>query len=305
MLLSDWVRILVLSTVWGGSFFFIEVMLDSMPPLTAVFGRLAMGLVGLLIMLRVLGHQFAPLLRSWRHFAWIGLINNAIPFSLIAFGQTQITGSLASIINASTPIMTVLVAHWLTDDERLSWNKIVGVALGFSGVLVLFGPAAWSSDVTFWGMAAGLTATLCYAFGSVYSKRLKDNPPMLNATGQVLYATLWLLPVVLWVDLPWTVPMPTGGAWLSMLAIGLLSTTFAFYLYFQVLKTAGASNVVLVTFLVPVSASTLGILFLGEHLGSQDLLAYGLIAGGLAVIDGRIIRTLGFLRLKSHTTPKV
>jgi drug/metabolite transporter (DMT)-like permease len=305
MLLSDWVRILVLSTVWGGSFFFIEVMLDSMPPLTAVFGRLAMGLVGLLIMLRVLGHQFAPLLRSWRHFAWIGLINNAIPFSLIAFGQTQITGSLASIINASTPIMTVLVAHWLTDDERLSWNKIVGVALGFSGVLVLFGPAAWSSDVTFWGMAAGLTATLCYAFGSVYSKRLKDNPPMLNATGQVLYATLWLLPVVLWVDLPWTVPMPTSGAWLSMLAIGLLSTTFAFYLYFQVLKTAGASNVVLVTFLVPVSASTLGILFLGEHLGSRDLLAYGLIAGGLAVIDGRIIRTLGFLRLKSHTTPKV
>jgi drug/metabolite transporter (DMT)-like permease len=154
-------------------------------------------------------------------------------------------------------------------------------------------------------MAAGLTATLCYAFGSVYSKRLKDNPPMLNATGQVLYATLWLLPVVLWVDLPWTVPMPTSGAWLSMLAIGLLSTTFAFYLYFQVLKTAGASNVVLVTFLVPVSASTLGILFLGEHLGSRDLLAYGLIAGGLAVIDGRIVRTLGFLRLKSHTTPKV
>ena len=301
MSLSDWVRILVLSTVWGGSFFFIEVMLESMPPLTAVFGRLVTGLAGLFVMLRVLGHGFSPLWVHWRQFAWIGLINNAIPFSLIAFGQTQITGSLASIINASTPIMTALVAHWLTADERLSWHKVVGIGLGFCGVLVLFGPAAWSADATFWGMAAGLTATLCYAFGSVYSKRLKHNPPMLNATGQVVYATLWMLPVVLWVDMPWMLPMPSSGAWLSMLAIGLLSTTFAFFLYFQVLKTAGASNVVLVTFLVPVSASALGILFLGEQLGSQDLLAYGLIASGLAVIDGRIVRALGLFRLKSHT----
>lgn len=300
MSFADWFRILVLSTVWGGSFFFIEIMLESMPPLTTVLGRLVVGLIGLLVMLRLLNQSFGALLSQWRAFALIGLINNAVPFSLIAFGQTQITGSLASIINASTPIMTALVAHWMTTDERLSWHKAVGIGLGFCGVLVLFGPAAWSADATFWGMAAGLSGTVCYAFGSVYSKRLKHNPPMLNATGQVAYATLWMLPLVFWVESPWLLPLPSSDAWLAMLGIGLLSTTFAFHLYFQVLRSAGASNVVLVTFLVPVSASTLGILFLNEALSLQDMLAYALIASGLAVIDGRILAPLGLLRLKSH-----
>jgi len=259
------------------------------------------GALGLFVLLRILGHSLEPLLQQWRSFALIGLVNTAIPFTLITFGQTQITGSLASIINASTPIMTALVAHALTTDEKLSVPKALGIGLGFSGVLVLFGPAALSADASLIGMLAGLTATLCYAFGSVYSKRLKHNPALLNATGQVTYGMLWMLPVVFWVEAPHLLTLPSQGPLLAMLAIGLLSTTFAFYLYFQVLKTAGASNVVLVTFLVPVSASALGIVFLGEILKLQDVIAYVLIASGLAVIDGRLARALGFFRLKSHT----
>lgn len=300
MAVADWIRIAILSLVWGGSFFFVEVMLEAMPPMTSVLGRLIVGLAGLVGLLKLLGHPLRPLMTQWRSFAWIGLINNAIPFSLISFGQTEITGSLASIINASTPIMTAVVAHQLTTDERLSLRKTLGIAFGFGGVLVLFGPAAMQDGASLLGMAAGLTATVCYAFGSVYSKRLKSNPPMLNATGQVLYGTLWMFPVVCLIDQPWSLPMPGIGPWLALMGIGLLSTTLAFFIYFRVLKTAGASNVVLVTFLVPVSASALGIAFLGEVLAIQHILAYLLIALGLAIIDGRIVARLAQMRLKSQ-----
>ena len=300
MAVADWIRIAFLSLVWGGSFFFVEVMLEAMPPMTSVLGRLIVGLAGLVGLLKLLGHPLRPLMTQWRSFALIGLINNAIPFSLISFGQTEITGSLASIINASTPIMTAVVAHQLTTDERLSLRKALGIAFGFGGVLVLFGPTAIQGGASLLGMAAGLTATVCYAFGSVYSKRLKSNPPMLNATGQVLYGTLWMFPVVCLIDQPWSLPMPGIGPWLALMGIGLLSTTLAFFIYFRVLKSAGASNVVLVTFLVPVSASALGIAFLGEVLAIQHILAYLLIALGLAIIDGRIVARLAQMRLKSQ-----
>ena len=300
MALADWVRIIILSFVWGGSFFFVEIMLEAMSPMTGVLGRLSVGSIGLLCILKFIGQPLRPLIDQWSAFALIGLINNAIPFSLISFGQTEITGSLASIINASTPIMTALVAHQLTTDERLSFRKSIGIALGFSGVLILFAPAAFSGGPSFLGMTAGLTATACYAFGSVYSKRLKSNPPMVNATGQVLYATLWMFPVVIFVDKPWLLQMPSMTVCLAVLAIGLLSTTFAFFIYFKVLQTAGANNVVLVTFMVPLSASMLGILFLDEVLGLRDIIAYIIIVSGLAVIDGRIVAKIGRLRLKAQ-----
>lgn len=300
MAIADWIRILVLSLVWGGSFFFVEVMLMELPALTSVLGRLVVGALGLWVVLKVLGYSFGQLIEQWRPFAFLGLVNTAVPFSLISLGQTQITGSLASIINASTPIMTALVAHWATTDERLSLHKALGIGLGFVGVLVLFGPAALTADATLLGMTAGFVATFCYALGSVFSKRLKHNPPMLNAAGQITYGVLWMLPLTLWWDAPWTLSMPSWGPILAMLGIGLLSTTFAFYLYFQVLRTAGASNVVLVTFLVPVSASLLGMTVLQEALEWNDIFAYVLIALGLVVIDGRAARALGILRLKSH-----
>ena len=274
-------------------------MLEAMPPMTSVLGRLLVGLMGFVCLLKILGHPLQPIIEQWRPFAFIGLINNAIPFSLISFGQTEVTASLASIINASTPIVTALVAHHFTLDERLSVSKVIGICVGFSGVLVLFGPAAFAGSASLLGMTAGLTATICYALGSVYSKRLKSNPPMLNATGQVFYGTLWIFPAVMLLDQPWKLPTPGLEPWLAMLGIGLLSTTLAFFLFFRVLQTAGASNVVLVTFLVPISASGLGIAFLGEELAVQHVIAYLLIASGLAVIDGQIVAKLSRLRLKS------
>ena len=136
---------------------------------------------------------------------------------MISFGQTEITGSLASIINATTPIMTALVAHQLTTDERLSINKILGIGFGFSGVLVPIGPAAMEGGASLLGMTAGLTATFCYAFGSVYSKRLKENAPLLTQQCQVLYGTCWMIPIVMIIDQPWAIPMPGLAPWLAVL----------------------------------------------------------------------------------------
>ena len=264
MAVADWIRIAILSLVWGGSFFFVEVMLEAMPPMTSVLGRLLIGLVGLVCLLKVLGYSLKPVIEQWRPFAFIGLINNAIPFSLISFGQTEITGSLASIINASTPIMTALVAHHFTLDERLSVSKVLAFALDFLAFWCCLGQR-FCRGASLLGMTAGLTATICYAFGSVYSKRLKSNPPMLNATGQVFYGTLWIFQRRCFLTsrgrflrLSWNL-VGNAGNW-------FLSTTLAFFLYFRILQTAGASNVVLVTFLVPISASGLGMAFLGEEL---------------------------------------
>lgn len=300
MLFSDWLRVIFLSLVWGGSFFFVEILLETVPPLTAVFGRLVVGLIGLCCLLILVGCAFSQVLKQWRPFLFLGLVGNAIPFSLINLAQTQITGSLASIINALTPIITALVAHYLTTDERLSLRKLVGIAAGFAGIIVLFGPAAFAGDNIVWGMSAGLLATFGYAVASVFAKRLNHNPPMLNATGQVFYGALWMFPLVILIDQPWNLPAIPVSGWMAWLGIGFLSTTVGMYIFFKVLKTAGASNVVLVTFLVPVSASGLGFLFLDERLYGHDIIAYFLIVSGLSIIDGRIFSILGNFRLWSH-----
>jgi len=301
MAISDWIRLIVLSVLWGGSFFFVEILLTELPPLTAVLGRLSFGGAGLLLALMILRQPFWPLLQQWRAFAVLGLVNTAIPFSLITFGQTVISGSLASIINAMTPIMTVVFAHLLTTDERLTPGKLLGVSAGFAGVVVLIGPDVLFGDASVWGQLAGLTATACYALGTIYAKRLKDNTVSLNAAGQVCFSVLWLIPVALIVDRPWTQPMPSLPVWAAWLALGFLSTTLALFLFFKVLKGAGASNAALVTFMVPVSASILGYLFLDERLGPNDLLAYALIVSGLLVIDGRLLKVLCKRLRTAHT----
>ncbi|MGA1207003.1 MAG: DMT family transporter [Gammaproteobacteria bacterium] len=302
MAISDWVRLVCLSVLWGGSFFFVEVLLTELPPLTAVLGRLSLGGLGLLAALALLRQPFGPLMTQWRAFAILGLVNTAIPFSLITFGQTLITGSLASIINAMTPIMTVVFAHFLTTDERLTAGKLVGVSAGFAGVVVLIGPDALFGGSSVLGQLAGLTATACYALGTIYAKRLKANPVSLNAAGQVCYSVLWLVPVVLVVEQPWRLAMPSAPVWAAWIGLGFLSTTVALFLFFRVLKGAGASNAALVTFMVPVSASVLGYLFLEERLGSTELLAYVLIVSGLLVIDGRLIERLSKRRRTAHTS---
>ena len=287
----DWFLLLALSVLWGGSFFFVGVAVKALPPFTIVLLRVAIAAAALHIVLRLTGVRFPRDFATWQAFFGMGLLNNAIPFSLIVWGQTHIASGLASILNATTPLFTVLVAHVLTSDERLSKGRIAGVLLGLAGVVALIGPQALEglgADVA--AQLAVLGAAISYAFAAIFGRRFKRMgvAPLATAAGQVTASTLLLLPVALLVERPWTLAVPELPVWSAILGLALLSTALAYVLFFRILASAGAVNLMLVTFLIPVSAILLGSAFLEESLGMSDFLGMALIGLGLAAIDGRL-----------------
>lgn len=295
MTVSEWSMLLTLSLLWGGSFFFVGVLVDALPPLTIVVLRVGLAAVVLHLYLFFKGTPISGGIQVWAAFFAMGLLNNAIPFSLIVWGQTHIASGLASILNATTPIFTVVVAHVLTQDERLTPARLVGVVAGFAGVAVLMGPQFLSGlgeDVL--AQAAILGAALSYACAGVFGRRFKAMgvKPLHTATGQVTGSAILLLPVVLVVDKPWALDVPSAPAVAALLGLAVVSTALAYVLYFRILASAGATNVLLVTLLVPVSAIVLGVLVLGESIALQSLLGMALIALGLGVIDGRVLRLM-------------
>lgn len=293
MTISEWGMLLTLSLLWGGSFFFIGVLVDELPPLTIVVLRVGLAAVVLHLYLIFKGNPISGGRQVWAAFFAMGLLNNVIPFSLIVWGQTHIASGLASILNATTPLFTVVVAHLLTQDERLTPARLGGVVAGFAGVAVLMGPQVLSGlgdDLL--AQAAILGAALSYACAGVFGRRFKAMgvKPLHTATGQVTGSAILLVPVALVVDKPWSLSVPSGHAIAALLGLAVVSTALAYVLYFRILATAGATNVLLVTLLVPVSAIVLGVVVLGESLALQSLLGMALIALGLGVIDGRIFR---------------
>ncbi len=296
MTASDWAMLAILSIVWGGSFLFIGVAVRELPPLTIVALRVAMAAVVLRLVLGLLGVSLPRGRQVWGAFLGMGILNNVIPFTLIVWGQSHIASGLASILNATTPLFTVIVAHYLTNDERLTAQRLAGVLVGFAGVAVMIGSAvlmAWNADVL--AQLAVLGAALSYAFSGVYGRRFKTMgiPPLATAAGQVTMSSCILLPLALVVDRPWTLPVPSTGAMLSLAALALLSTAFAYLLFFRLLARAGATNVGLVTFLIPVSAILFGALVLGETLETRHMAGMALIGAGLVLIDGRLVSGVG------------
>jgi drug/metabolite transporter (DMT)-like permease len=259
-----------------------------LPVLTVVLGRVALAAAALNLLLLVKRDPMPLSPRLWRDFFVLGLLNNVIPFTLIVWGETRIASGLASILNATTPLFTVLAAHVLTRNEKLSWGKGVGVLLGFCGVGVLVGPGLLLAKTDVLGQAACLLAALTYGFAGIYGRRFRGVPPLKIATGQVTASTIILLPMVLVMDHPWTLTPPSAAAWGAFAGIALLCTALAYIIYFRILAVAGATNLLLVTFLLPVSALVLGYAFLGEKITAQSLEGMALIGAGLAAIDGRL-----------------
>ncbi|MGH7066672.1 MAG: DMT family transporter [Acetobacteraceae bacterium] len=286
----EWALLLILAGLWGGSFFFFKLLVAALPPFTVVLGRVGLAALILNAWLLLRGRPLRAPLRIWAAFLVMGLLNNVVPFSLIAFGELGISSGLASILNAMTPIFTVLVAHAITADEKLSSGKLAGVAAGFAGVAVLVGPAAFlsirSQDVI--GEVACLLAALVYSFAGIYGRRFRTLPPITVATGQLTASTLALIPLVALFDRPWSLPMPDGGIWMALIGIAFFCTVLAYILYFRILAVADATNVLLVAFLVPISALVLGSVVLRETVGARELLGMALIGGGLAMTDGRL-----------------
>jgi drug/metabolite transporter (DMT)-like permease len=303
----DWALLLSLSILWGGSFFFIGVAVQELPPLTIV--ALRVGLAALILngLLGMLGLRLPADRRVWVAFAGMGVLNNVGPFTLIAWGQTHIPSGLASILNATTPLFAVLVAHWFTSDERMSGNRLAGVGVGFAGVVVMIGPAALQAAGTdLLAQLAGLAAALFYAVSGVFGRRFKalGVAPMLTAAGQLSASSLILVPLALAVDQPWRLAAPSLPTWGALLGLAALSTALAFVLYFRILASAGATNVLLVTLLVPVSAILLGSLGLGERLEAKQFLGMALIAVGLVAIDGRLFRSARPQPIAAGTKPR-
>ena len=286
---GDWFRLILLSLLWGGSFFFVEVALQGLPVLTVVWLRVALAAGMLAVALRVMGVAF-PDRAVWPALLVMGFLNNAVPFTLFALAQGQITGALASVLNATTPLFTVIVAHLATQDERITKGKAMGLAFGFAGVVVMMAGAEFSGAAL--AKIACLAAAVFYGLASVWGRRFRrlGVAPLATAFGQVMASSVMILPVWLVVDAPWAIAWPGMDVAGAVLGIAALSTVLAYFLYFRLLSTAGATNLSLVTFLIPVSATALGWAFLGEHLLAQHLAGFALIAAGLMAIDGRVWR---------------
>lgn len=286
----EWAMLIALSVLWGGSFFFVGVAVADLPPLTIVTLRVGLAAIALWSIALVMGLRPPKSVVVWAAFLGMGLLNNVIPFALIVWGQTQIASGLASILNAATPIFTVVVAGMLLPDERATPLKLVGVAVGFLGVVVMIGLPAIDGGGRLLAQVAIIAATLSYAFAGVYGRRFKSMAinPILTAAGQVTASAIVLAPIAFTVEGPLDMAAPSLETWAAIVGLAVLSTAIAYVLYFKILESAGATNLLLVTLLVPVSAILLGSLFLNEALEVVHFVGMALIALGLSAIDGRL-----------------
>ena len=301
---SDWLVLLILAAIWGGAFFFIGVAVRHVPPLTYVCLRVTIAAVALWIYVKARGDRIGLPRQVWGSIFLLAVLNNALPFTLFGWSQTHIASGLASILNATTPIWGVVVAHFLTRDERMSARKVAGVLLGFGGVATMIGPSLLA-DIGSSALAqlACVTASLSYALAGVWARRFKrlGISPLSVTTGQMTAAAIVMLPMAMIFEQPWTRPMPPVSAWAAITALAIFCTAFGYVLYFKLIDRAGATNAMLVTLLVPPVAILLGGLFLSETLSPQDFLGLGLIALGLAAIDGRLLTSLSRRRLQQAT----
>jgi drug/metabolite transporter (DMT)-like permease len=298
----EWGLLLLLSAVWGGSFFFAAVALREVGPLTVVISRVLIAAILLLAFIRLTGLRMPKEARVWAAFFGMGLLNNAIPFSLIFWGQTHIASGLASILNATTPLFTVVVAHFFTSNEKFTAGRGLGVLIGFAGVVVMIGADLLGGlGNNLLAQLAVLGAAVSYALATVYGRRFRHLPPISTAAGQVTASSIMMLPVALFVERPWTLAAPGWQTAAALIALGAICTAFAYGLYFRILRTAGSTNISLVTFLVPVSALLLGMLILGERLEPKHFLGMTLIGIGLAAIDGRPWRLLSNSLVQSRS----
>ena len=292
----EWGILLFLALIWGGAFLFIGVAVRHVDPLTYVWLRLTIAAAAMWLFLRVRGERLGLPREVWGSILLLALLNNALPFTLFGWGQTHIASGLASILNATTPIWGVLVAHLFTQDERMNPRKIAGVLLGFGGVATMIGPSLLAQVGTdALAQLACIAASLSYAVAAVWARRFRRMglSPMSVTTGQLSAGALMMLPLAMLVDQPWTQPFPPVTAWGAIVALALLCTAFGYVLYFRLIDSAGATNALLVTLLVPPFAILFGGLLLNEVLAPQDFAGLALIALGLAAIDGRLLRVLG------------
>ncbi len=301
MTARTWWLLLALSLLWGGTFFLAAIALREVSPLTLVFSRVALAAALLVPLALAAGHRFPTSIAGWTPFFVMAILNNILPFSLIFTGQTRIASGLAAVLNAATPLFTLLVARVFAGDALIP-SKLAGVLIGLLGVAILVGPdaiGAGGADVI--GMVLVLCGALSYGVSALWGRRLRDTPPMLTAAAQLTCSTLILAPVVTVVDNIWTLPLPSGGVLLAIVTLAFASTALAYLIFFRILVDSGPQDANLVTLLIPPSAIALGVIVLGEALTARQIIGALVIASGLIAIDGRLFAALSRRRLRPPT----
>jgi len=285
----DWSLLAFLSVLWGGSFFFNGVVLRELPPFTTVFLRVAIAAIILLPGLWIYRLAFPKGWSGWKPFFAVALFNNVLPFSLIVTGQTYIPSGLASILNATTPLFTVAVMA-AAGEEKLSARRVAGVIAGLIGVIILHGENLGFASGQGLGIGLCLAGAFSYGISALIARRhLVDTPPLATATFQMLASVLMMTIVAGAIERPWQLPMPGASTWLAVLGLAALSTALAYIVFFQILRRSGATNVMLVTLLIPVTAILLGYFALGESISLREILGALVIGSALLLIDGRVL----------------
>lgn len=289
---SAWIMLIALSLLWGSSFFLVEIALQGFPVMVLVTLRVAIAAIVLWCIVALSSAAVPRSMSVWSSFLLMGILNNILPFSLIVWGQTEITSSLAAILNATTPLFAVLIAAIWLHDEPVTPGKITGLLLGFLGVVIMIGADTIreiGSDVL--AQLAVVLASCSYALAGAFGRRFAalGIAPAVSAACQVTMSGL-LLVLFVTVTSGWSaITVATTVPWLAVIALAVLSTALAYVLYFNILATAGATNLTLVTFLIPVTAIALGVLVLHERLQATDYLGLFLIVFALVAIDGRLL----------------
>lgn len=289
---ADWLLLAFLSVLWGATYFFIAVAVPEVPAFTLVLARVGLAALVLVPVVYLLGYRLPSTLDAWQPFLVQALINNVVPFTLMVWGQQRIASGLAAVLNATTPLFTLIVARLLAG-EALTANRLTGILLGIAGVAVLMGPEVLDANASsLLGMICILGTALFYALSALWMRRFRDVPPLVTSAAQLTCSTVLLLPMAAYADRFWLLPAPSPTVLLAVLGLALLSTALAYIVFFRISATAGPGNVMLVTLLIPATATLLGVLILGETLSSHQVIGAVVIASGLVVIDGRLVARL-------------
>lgn len=285
-----WLELVLLGIVWGGSFLAIRIALDEVPVLTSVAHRTGWAMLILWAVVWIMRLPVPRDPKTWAAFFVMGLLNNIIPFGLMTWGQLHIETGLTSILNAASAVFGVIVAAMVFSDERLTWQKAIGVCLGFLGVATVIGLEQFANfSIRSMAQIAVLAGTVSYALAGAWARlHLSHLPPQVAAAGMLTGSTAFILPVAIWVDGPVRFDlMPV--TWVAIGYYSALATALAYLLYYRVLAMAGSGNLLLVTLLIPPVTILLGWLVLNEALHPRAYIGFGLLALGLVVLDGRLV----------------
>ncbi|MGE3245122.1 MAG: DMT family transporter [Beijerinckiaceae bacterium] len=290
--LAEWAMLLCVAGFWGGSYFFTGIAIKELPVFSIVMARYAVSAPILLTLIWWLGQRFPWDGAVIRAGLFLAVFNQLVPFSLISWGQSHIPSAVASILNAAGPIVTLVLAHFLTHDEKMTTRRFAGIVIGFAGMAIMIGASALQAmNVDIAAQCVCVLATVSYGYANIVARRFTRSGvrPTELVAAQAVIAGILLLPVLLIVDRPWTLPVPSAGTWAALLGLGLLSSTLGHLIFFKLLTTAGSTNISLVSYFMPVSAILLGVAFLGEHLETRHVLGIATIVFGLAIMDGRLM----------------